>query len=165
MICNLGVVGSNPTRGSKQLNKGSYQSGQMGLTVTQLAFAFGGSNPSLPTKRPERFFLSGLFALYPFHRPHNLCSQTRLSEVSDWPEASPANPPIVYKKVTGYYKQTSSATTEIYMIISTQEPGPQMAKKKKSPVILNYRAFPFSSGPDGTLTYTIKKSHKIAIYW
>ena len=28
---------------------GSYQSGQMGLTVTQLAFAFGGSNPSLPT--------------------------------------------------------------------------------------------------------------------
>lgn len=29
--------------------KGSYQSGQMGLTVTQLAFAFGGSNPSLPT--------------------------------------------------------------------------------------------------------------------
>lgn len=36
------------------------------------------------------------------------------------------------------------------MIISTQEPGPQMAKKKKSPVILNYRAFPFSSGPDGS---------------
>lgn len=30
-------------------HKGSYQSGQMGLTVTQLAFAFGGSNPSLPT--------------------------------------------------------------------------------------------------------------------
>ena len=28
---------------------GSYQSGQMGLTVTQLAYAFGGSNPSLPT--------------------------------------------------------------------------------------------------------------------
>ena len=33
---------------------GSYQSGQMGLTVTQLAYAFGGSNPSLPTK----FFLT-----------------------------------------------------------------------------------------------------------
>ena len=31
--------------------KGSYQSGQMGLTVTQLAYAFGGSNPSLPTKQ------------------------------------------------------------------------------------------------------------------
>ena len=30
---------------------GSYQSGQMGLTVTQLAYAFGGSNPSLPTLR------------------------------------------------------------------------------------------------------------------
>ncbi len=29
---------------------GSYQSGQMGLTVTQLSFDFGGSNPSLPTK-------------------------------------------------------------------------------------------------------------------
>ena len=29
--------------------KGSYQSGQMGLTVTQLSFDFGGSNPSLPT--------------------------------------------------------------------------------------------------------------------
>ena len=29
---------------------GSFQSGQMGLTVTQLSFDFGGSNPSLPTK-------------------------------------------------------------------------------------------------------------------
>ncbi len=28
---------------------GSYQSGQLGLTVTQLSFDFGGSNPSLPT--------------------------------------------------------------------------------------------------------------------
>ncbi len=28
---------------------GSFQSGQMGLTVTQLSFDFGGSNPSLPT--------------------------------------------------------------------------------------------------------------------
>ena len=75
MICNLGVVGSNPTRGSKIVDSGkltvdslchfpvlsvnyqfstvnllgSYQSGQMGLTVTQLSFDFGGSNPSLPT--------------------------------------------------------------------------------------------------------------------
>ena len=55
MICNLGVVGSNPTRGSKKVLEmifkvmGSYQSGQMGLTVTQLSFDFGGSNPSLPT--------------------------------------------------------------------------------------------------------------------
>ncbi len=31
------------------MEKGSYQSGQMGLTVTQLTFVFGGSNPSLPT--------------------------------------------------------------------------------------------------------------------
>jgi hypothetical protein len=28
---------------------GSYQSGQLGLTVNQLSFDFGGSNPSLPT--------------------------------------------------------------------------------------------------------------------
>ena len=54
VICNLGVVGSNPTRGSrKYIGMGSYQSGQMGLTVTQLAFAFGGSNPSLPTNKKD----------------------------------------------------------------------------------------------------------------
>ena len=35
------------TRSAK--NKGSYQSGQMGQTVNLLAYAFGGSNPSLPT--------------------------------------------------------------------------------------------------------------------
>ena len=28
---------------------GSYQSGQMGQTVNLLAYAYGGSNPSLPT--------------------------------------------------------------------------------------------------------------------
>ncbi len=31
------------------VNKGSYPSGHRGLTVNQLAKAFGGSNPSLPT--------------------------------------------------------------------------------------------------------------------
>ena len=30
---------------------GKFQSGQMGQTVNLLAFAFGGSNPSLPTQR------------------------------------------------------------------------------------------------------------------
>ena len=30
---------------------GRYQSGQMGQTVNLLAYAFGGSNPSLPTQR------------------------------------------------------------------------------------------------------------------
>ena len=35
--------------------QGSYQSGQMGLTVTQLSFDFGGSNPSLPTVKTELF--------------------------------------------------------------------------------------------------------------
>ena len=29
---------------------GKYQSGQMGQTVNLLAYAFGGSNPSLPTE-------------------------------------------------------------------------------------------------------------------
>ena len=64
MICNLGVVGSNPTRGSKSENlgtrecrqcsdfiEGSFQSGQMGQTVNLLAYAYGGSNPSLPTTK------------------------------------------------------------------------------------------------------------------
>ena len=36
--------------------KGSYQSGQMGQTVNLLAFAFGGSNPSLPTFRKQDKF-------------------------------------------------------------------------------------------------------------
>ena len=58
MICNLGVVGSNPTRGSTEgsdrkctetKSKGGYQSGQMGQTVNLLSFDFGGSNPSPPT--------------------------------------------------------------------------------------------------------------------
>ena len=30
---------------------GIFQSGQMGQTVNLLAFAFGGSNPSVPTRR------------------------------------------------------------------------------------------------------------------
>ena len=30
---------------------GKYQSGQMGQTVNLLAYAFGGSNPSLPTQK------------------------------------------------------------------------------------------------------------------
>ena len=55
MICNLGVVGSNPTRGSpkvedvEDMKMGGYQSGQMGQTVNLLSFDFGGSNPSPPT--------------------------------------------------------------------------------------------------------------------
>ena len=34
-------------------NLGSYQSGQMGQTVNLLAYAFGGSDPSLPTTRSD----------------------------------------------------------------------------------------------------------------
>ena len=37
-----------------QFNKGKFQSGQMELTVTQLSYDFGGSNPSLPTKKRDR---------------------------------------------------------------------------------------------------------------
>ena len=77
MICNLGVVGSNPTRGSNGRRRigesqsawfertkgkvvprlisgndmGVFQSGQMGQTVNLLSFDFGGSNPSAPTSR------------------------------------------------------------------------------------------------------------------
>src|SRR3990170_72524 len=34
-------------------NPGGYPSGQRGLTVNQLADAFGGSNPSPPTQQPS----------------------------------------------------------------------------------------------------------------
>ena len=37
----------------QRMPQGKYQSGQMGQTVNLLAFAFGGSNPSLPTKTAE----------------------------------------------------------------------------------------------------------------
>ena len=33
---------------------GKYQSGQMGQTVNLLAYAFGGSNPSLPTQKRRK---------------------------------------------------------------------------------------------------------------
>ena len=57
MICNLGVVGSIPSIGSKVLTRilGEYQSGQMGQTVNLLVFTFGGSNPSSPTKARHRY--------------------------------------------------------------------------------------------------------------
>ena len=35
------------------MRTGKYQSGQMGQTVNLLAYAFGGSNPSLPTEIAE----------------------------------------------------------------------------------------------------------------
>ena len=43
-----------PVEGKKSsIVLGKYQSGQMGQTVNLLAYAFGGSNPSLPTKIAE----------------------------------------------------------------------------------------------------------------
>ena len=44
---------STNEKGSYQERMGKYQSGQMGQTVNLLAYAFGGSNPSLPTKIAE----------------------------------------------------------------------------------------------------------------
>ena len=44
-------VGRIPQLYILHLFKGKYQSGQMGQTVNLLAYAFGGSNPSLPTIR------------------------------------------------------------------------------------------------------------------
>ena len=35
--------------GGAEYKEGKFQSGQMGQTVNLLAYAFGGSNPSLPT--------------------------------------------------------------------------------------------------------------------
>ena len=37
----------------KDTSPGGYQSGQMGQTVNLLAYAYGGSNPSLPTQIAE----------------------------------------------------------------------------------------------------------------
>ncbi len=63
LICNQAAVGSSPSIGSgskgrrteqqRTIDLGSYQSGQMGQTVNLLAYAFGGSNPSLPTIKKE----------------------------------------------------------------------------------------------------------------
>ena len=44
---------TNLIREVNQERMGKYQSGQMGQTVNLLAYAFGGSNPSLPTKIAE----------------------------------------------------------------------------------------------------------------
>ena len=45
---------------------GKYQSGQMGQTVNLLAYAFGGSNPSLPTHLKEdcKTIIAVLFFVY-----------------------------------------------------------------------------------------------------
>lgn len=45
-LCKRQVVSSTLTDGSMP----RYQSGQLELTVNQLAYAYGGSNPSLGTK-------------------------------------------------------------------------------------------------------------------
>ena len=46
---------------------GSYQSGQLGLTVTQLSFDFGGSNPSLPTIWLDDILVDLIDRLSEFH--------------------------------------------------------------------------------------------------
>ena len=52
---------------------GKYQSGQMGQTVNLLAYAFGGSNPSLPTENQiviARSCLIFFFYIYQFLGVH-----------------------------------------------------------------------------------------------
>ena len=52
---------------------GKYQSGQMGQTVNLLAYAFGGSNPSLPTENQiviERSCLIFFFYIHLFLGVH-----------------------------------------------------------------------------------------------
>ena len=80
-------------------DKGGYQSGQMGQTVNLLAYAFGGSNPSPPTKkdafRKHPFiFISGFISTGPFYKimevstlpvffekPNPILKSLRLSDV------------------------------------------------------------------------------------
>ena len=50
----LGVFGFYAYLCHRKRKKGKYQSGQMGQTVNLLAYAFGGSNPSLPTIPTQR---------------------------------------------------------------------------------------------------------------
>ena len=47
MICNLGVVGSNPTRGSVYF--GRIPERPNGADCKSAVYDFGGSNPSAPT--------------------------------------------------------------------------------------------------------------------
>ena len=51
LVCRLASPWDEPDDRlvARLVNMGSYPSGQRGLTVNQLAKAFGGSNPSLPT--------------------------------------------------------------------------------------------------------------------
>ena len=97
MICNLGVVGSNPTRGSKKSKDwpGEYQSGQMGQTVNLLAYAFGGSNPSSPT-----FFYAEVAQLIE-HQPSKL-RVASLSLVFRSTESSPKNGGLFLCIITNY---------------------------------------------------------------
>ena len=45
---------------------GKYQSGQMGQTVNLLAYAFGGSNPSLPTNVLKKGMQTSLDGVHTF---------------------------------------------------------------------------------------------------
>ncbi len=63
----LGVFGFYTYLCHRKRKKGKYQSGQMGQTVNLLAYAFGGSNPSLPTLPTQRQLVvaSVLFCAWP----------------------------------------------------------------------------------------------------
>ena len=56
----------------KEITTGKYQSGQMGQTVNLLAYAFGGSNPSLPTTLESINFMILSFLLPSVNTPYLL---------------------------------------------------------------------------------------------
>ena len=76
---------------------GKYQSGQMGQTVNLLAYAFGGSNPSLPTPKKECVIINGDTFFFGSPLPYfvlntnsrvTACRPSSLSEIPNYVEFS-----------------------------------------------------------------------------
>ena len=56
---------------------GKYQSGQMGQTVNLLAYAFGGSNPSLPTLSYKAKLYDPKTIWFSSYKPYGLHDRNR----------------------------------------------------------------------------------------